>query len=433
MEIKIIACILYKNLPDDDIGNKNILICNLFKITKSTLYRWINEYDNTVKNIDNNVIFNFNSNLITKPIVCYVIYLILSNVDISYKKIKKELNNKFINNNISIKHIHCIIEANKHICNKINYRQNYKLNKSIQDFVLSHIKNNNCSTANEISKLIEDKFKIKISLGSIYNLLKKNNYVYKKTTINVNPYSYDEQKNHLTNVYNNLIYESNIYNYNENFLDKMKNNYIKMNNLLKKGIDDSLSFNINTNVDFIDDEFNDIKQMNFLLNEEIGLIKTKNIISIDEMSIITNRASSKGWSLKNNECIINIPFIKPNERYSLLMATSEKKIIKYILVKGSIKTDNFISFMNDLNNENPNRSYLLDNASIHKNKKTHEFYKKNKIHIVFNAPYQSKFNPIEMVFSLLGLEHLFTIFFLIFLFKLLGVEYICKYTPPPIY
>ena len=129
----------------------------------------------------------------------------------------------------------------------------------------------------------------------------------------------------MTNVYNNLIYESNIYNYNENFLDKMKNNYIKMNNLLKKGIDDSLSFNINTNVDFIDDEFNDIKQMNFLLNEEIGLIKTKNIISIDEMSIITNRASSKGWSLKNNECIINIPFIKPNECYSLLMATSEKK------------------------------------------------------------------------------------------------------------
>ena len=119
------------------------------------------------------------------------------------------------------------------------------------------------------------------------------------------------------------------------------------------------------------------------------------------MSIITNRASSKGWSLKNNECIINIPFIKPNERYSLLMATSEKKIIKYILGKGSIKTDNFISFMNDLNNENPNRSYLLDNASIHKNKKTHKFYKKNKIHIVFNAPYQSKFNPIEMVFSLL--------------------------------
>ncbi len=41
-----------------------------------------------------------------------------------------------------------------------------------------------------------------------------------------------------------------------------------------------------------------------------------------------------------------------------------KKIIKYILVKGSIKTDNFISFMNDLNNKNLNHSYLLDNASI---------------------------------------------------------------------
>ena len=44
------------------------------------------------------------------------------------------------------------------------------------------------------------------------------------------------------------------------------------------------------------------------------------------MSIISNRACNKRWALKNKECIINIPFKKPNERYSLLMATSKIKL-----------------------------------------------------------------------------------------------------------
>ena len=57
--------------------------------------------------------------------------------------------------------------------------------------------------------------------------------------------------------------------------------------------------------------------------------------------------------------------------------------------------------MDQLNKENPNYTYLIINASIHKNKKTINFYKNNNLHIVYNALYQSKFNPIEMVFSLL--------------------------------
>ena len=83
------------------------------------------------------------------------------------------------------------------------------------------------------------------------------------------------------------------------------------------------------------------------------------------------------------------------------MATTNRKILKYVLVEGSIKTDNFITFMDELHKTNNNYSYLIDNASIHSNKKTKLFFKLNKIHIIYNAPYQSKFNPIEMVFSLL--------------------------------
>ena len=105
MEIKIIASILYYNLSDFNCAYKNNLVCNLFKITKSTLYRWINEYNNIIDDIDNHIVFDFNSKIITKPIVCYIIFLLLSNVNIGYKKIKKELNKKFDNNCISFKHI----------------------------------------------------------------------------------------------------------------------------------------------------------------------------------------------------------------------------------------------------------------------------------------------------------------------------------------
>ena len=43
----------------------------------------------------------------------------------------------------------------------------------------------------------------------------------------------------------------------------------------------------------------------------------------------------------------------------------------------------------------------MDNASIHRSKKTKECYKKNNMHIIFNAPYHSECNPIENVFSIL--------------------------------
>jgi hypothetical protein len=44
MDNKIIACILYNNLTDSECKDKHNLICNLYQIIKSTLYRWLNEY-----------------------------------------------------------------------------------------------------------------------------------------------------------------------------------------------------------------------------------------------------------------------------------------------------------------------------------------------------------------------------------------------------
>ena len=43
----------------------------------------------------------------------------------------------------------------------------------------------------------------------------------------------------------------------------------------------------------------------------------------------------------------------------------------------------------------------MDNASVHRSNIFKEYYKNNKLNVVYNAPYLSKFNPIENVFSLL--------------------------------
>jgi len=41
---------------------------------------------------------------------------------------------------------------------------------------------------------------------------------------------------------------------------------------------------------------------------------------------------------------------------------------------------------------------LLDNLAVHKKKELLHFYKDNKVNIVFNSPYISKFNAIEFTF-----------------------------------
>ena len=39
---------MYKKLLEINFKDKHNLICNLLQITKSTLYRWIEEYDKTI-------------------------------------------------------------------------------------------------------------------------------------------------------------------------------------------------------------------------------------------------------------------------------------------------------------------------------------------------------------------------------------------------
>jgi transposase len=180
---------LYYSLQKNKIKNFKLIITDLFKINKSTLYRWINDYDNNIKTSN---FYDFNFLNVTKQIVDYIVSYVYLNPFSSYKKFKKQLNLVFTDNKISLKHIYIIIQKNNLFTNKY-LNKTHKINKQIEDFIINQIKIKNTLTAKEISSIVKTKFNISISLTSIYNLFKKHNYTYKKTVVNINPYSFSDQ------------------------------------------------------------------------------------------------------------------------------------------------------------------------------------------------------------------------------------------------
>ena len=82
------------------------------------------------------------------------------------------------------------------------------------------------------------------------------------------------------------------------------------------------------------------------------------------------------------------------------MGVSDKKVIYTKLVKGSVKTDDFIDYMREVIKRTSDESvYLLDNAAIHKTKKLQNLMAGCNRKLIYNVPYCPENNPIEMVFS----------------------------------
>jgi transposase len=106
---------------------------------------------------------------------------------------------------------------------------------------------------------------------------------------------------------------------------------------------------------------------------------------------------------KNEENSIHVDNKKIiSERFSLLVASTNEKIISFKMCKKGVKTAFFIDFMKELKDldTNDKKYYLLDNARVHKTKKFNEYLKENKMNMVYNAPYHSETNPIENIFSM---------------------------------
>ncbi len=79
--------------------------------------------------------------------------------------------------------------------------------------------------------------------------------------------------------------------------------------------------------------------------------------------------------------------------------------IYYIFKEKSIKTEDYNDFIKSINKKyKTKKSFLMDNATTHHSKIFKKTIKKDKINVIYNIPYYSKYNPIEYVFSLLRKE-----------------------------
>lgn len=204
-----------------------------------------------------------------------------------------------------------------------------KLNDNIIQYICNYIDEYKQFKIKKLKKCIQKKFKISISKQSIYDVLKNNNYTYKKTKENHYPYDNEKLKKEINNVKDNLG-----------------------------------SVNYDT-------------------------------ISIDETAFYLNTKASYGWSKKGSEC--EIKSLMKLTKYSMCTAISNNKVIHCTIKKGNFNAKSFNNFMRRVDKKNKeNKKYFLDNARIH-----HALLIDNNIKnkFIFNVPYFSKFNPIEMYFN----------------------------------
>lgn len=91
------------------------------------------------------------------------------------------------------------------------------------------------------------------------------------------------------------------------------------------------------------------------------------------------------------------------KKKNLLLIVSEKEVIYYKINEQSTNEENFLIFMQEAINTIKTKEIgpyiiIMDNLSVHKTPKLLKFYDDNKINILYNSPYCSYFNAVELSF-----------------------------------
>ena len=139
----------------------------------------------------------------------------------------------------------------------------------------------------------------------------------------------------------------------------------------------------------------------------INSIKSNlDIVFVDETGFDVNNHNLKMWRRDGN---INLRGPKNSlyKRINLILAIGKKDIILGHYYKGeTIGSNEFITFMDELiekiGYEKISKTVIvLDNATYHTSKKTKFFCEQKKLKILFNVPYLSHFNAIELAFNVI--------------------------------
>ena len=143
---------------------------------------------------------------------------------------------------------------------------------------------------------------------------------------------------------------------------------------------------------------NDTKLESFLNTkkqiDEVNNSSKNKFVYVDEFGYKLHTRSKYGWSKKGHRCEVNNKMYSKN--ISVIMSISKDKCFSFMAKNKSIKAINFNKYIKKIHT--PSNKYFMDNATIHKAKIIDETLKNN---FIYNCPYYSKFNPIEMFFNTL--------------------------------
>lgn len=178
-----------------------------------------------------------------------------------------------------------------------------------------------------------------------------------------------------------------------------KINHVTINNTLKRNL--GLKFlKVVPKSNKIISEDNALRIMTILKIISRCLIQKISIIYVDETSIMNINNNLRTWIKPGEDIFCEI---EPRKRYNLIMAINEEGILHYEMHRCNIDEKIFIQFIENLKLEIVKKdikyyTLFLDNLSVHKSKNAIKYFYENKINIIFNIPYLSRFNSIELGF-----------------------------------
>ena len=229
-------------------------------------------------------------------------------------------------------------KQNGNINRKTRKNHNLKITPEIEKFVKECVRKYSTTTLWELSKLVNDKFKIHLTDSSIYNILNKHKITRKRLRSKYYPEKREGQ------------------------------------------------------------EASDLKTF----YEKLNTYDYKRTICLDETSIYLNMKHSYGRSRSGTRVIKKTnkyPFKRYN---MLCAICADRVVgwKLYKDITGGLKTQNILEFYDEFIKDNyKNYLIIMDNAVIHKSKTIRERIEDNHNHLLYSVPYHPETNSIEEFFS----------------------------------
>jgi transposase len=138
---------------------------------------------------------------------------------------------------------------------------------------------------------------------------------------------------------------------------------------------------------------------------QVKNIDIASVISLDETGFISHTPGEYGYF--DGPAPAKVEYGTKREKVSCAMAVTTRGVLRYAVQDKAFNKNAFITFFKSIMDAKPiNCTYvLMDNIAFHHSKEIAEIATMYGVHILFTPPYSPRFNPIEMVFSLLKREY----------------------------